>query len=1016
MATSLGELEIQVRANTKAIEEALVKLEEQGDKAGQSFGDSFSQGFGLAVGSTITNQIIGAVQAVPSFLSQSVDQAVSLERVLGGVQGVLDATGNAAGLSLQDIDELAQGLGRSTLTNRQSVLEASRALLTFKSVQGDTFARAINAANDLSEVLGSDLTGSTIQVAKALENPINGIGALGEAGVTFTEEQKLQIQNLVAQNDLLAAQNIILEVIESQVKGTAEAAAQGFGGAVDTFNEELDQLRTTIGGVLADAFTPLTQEGSTAIADIRTQIEAIAPTLQQIAVSAGQLTADLFGLFAAGLKLAADNADLLQLAIATLTVRFLALKAIGLAASIQASVAAIVAQTVALGGTASAATVAAVGLAKLRAATLSFIASAAPLAAIAVALVGIKVAADQLKLSFNNVDLEGFIAGAEADLNNAFSAAGRTAELNDAIAEAKAQGLAIGEQELEQAQNLVAANEERIAGLQAALAEAQAFQPVGEEQQRAQAALVDQYQRGIAALQQQNAELSQTAGLIDGAAQAAEQTGDALGGALGDTDFEAAAEEAAQARVDAVRRANELAQREIELSQTEEIAAIRAAQSERVITTEAAEEQIAQVRARARDRELAAIADQQARIDQLESAGDITAEEAIDQRAALEQEVANIRLEQIEEEIAAQDRLRQAAIGRLQEEADLQRTVTDAANLSLDLQTQALSRQSSLVAAQTGLRQAQLQLDAQLLNNRLAEAEATENTVLAEQIRGELLANETASIDAQFAAREAQLEITERQAALDLERERLNANLEAINARVALEQARIEGATESQLAALQEILDIRLQQQSAVDQQAATQAQLNALAREQLDTERAIAEAQQEGAAAQERRASAEATAASSAGGGGGGSSEAAGVLMGEQITQFNAARQRISDLVAASGGNVGIDDLASVLRLNRSNPFIEGAVAEIGKLGEAALASVKAAPSGLASGRIASQAQAALDRGGSFDDVIGAINKLGATIASSPRQVNINAANPLGEVGNVLSQLNQANARAFGI
>ena len=75
----------------------------------------------------------------------------------------------------------------------------------------------------MSPVLGTDASGSAIQLGKALNDPIKGITALTRVGVTFTEQQKDQITTLVESGKTIDAQKIILGELQKEFGGSAEA-------------------------------------------------------------------------------------------------------------------------------------------------------------------------------------------------------------------------------------------------------------------------------------------------------------------------------------------------------------------------------------------------------------------------------------------------------------------------------------------------------------------------------------------------------------------------------------------------------------------------------------------------------------------------------------------------------------------------------------------------------------------------------------------------------------------------
>ena len=76
-----------------------------------------------------------------------------------------------------------------------------------------------------------------MQLGKALEEPIVGLGALRRVGVSFTEDQKELIKVLDMTGRKAEAQKIILEALDKQVGGAGVKAAQGLRGAIDSLVE-----------------------------------------------------------------------------------------------------------------------------------------------------------------------------------------------------------------------------------------------------------------------------------------------------------------------------------------------------------------------------------------------------------------------------------------------------------------------------------------------------------------------------------------------------------------------------------------------------------------------------------------------------------------------------------------------------------------------------------------------------------------------------------------------------------
>jgi hypothetical protein len=173
-------------------------------------------------------------------------EAEKFETTMFRVQAVINATGGVAGRSADQLREQARQLAWSTLESTEGVLRAQQTLLTFRNVQGEIFDRAIVAAADMSAALGGDLNSATMQLAKALENPVQGLTALTRSGTVFTEAQKEMVKGMVEAGRTADAQRFILSELEAQYGGTAKAAAGGLAGAQDTLGQAFQELKLAI--------------------------------------------------------------------------------------------------------------------------------------------------------------------------------------------------------------------------------------------------------------------------------------------------------------------------------------------------------------------------------------------------------------------------------------------------------------------------------------------------------------------------------------------------------------------------------------------------------------------------------------------------------------------------------------------------------------------------------------------------------------------------------------------------
>jgi hypothetical protein len=242
--------------------------------------------------------------AVMGALKKSRDAFLEHERAVAKLEATLRSTGNAAGLTAEELMGMADSLNARTLFGAEEIIEQStNRLLTYTNIQGETFARAQQAALDMAAALGGNLAGAAETVGKALGSPLHAMGALAKQGFRFTEDQKEQIQTLLETGRTAEAQAIILEELELAYAGQAEAAARSERGmreldaAMGVFvrgpggllNEMLNDLAGGFASVLntmAD-WLGLTQRGSDQVQKQRVEMNALFNVLK-----GGNLTTD----------------------------------------------------------------------------------------------------------------------------------------------------------------------------------------------------------------------------------------------------------------------------------------------------------------------------------------------------------------------------------------------------------------------------------------------------------------------------------------------------------------------------------------------------------------------------------------------------------------------------------------------------------------------------------------------------------------------------------------------------
>ncbi len=223
-----------------------------------------------------------------AFGVKSVQAAMESRDAMGQVEAALASMGSAAGRTSEQLGAMAGNLMHNSLYDDDDILRKVTAnLLTFGNVAGEQFDRAQRAAVDLAARMGMDLQAATLLVGKALNDPVKGMGALRKAGIQLTDQQKKQVEAMVAVGDAAGAQKILLAELEKQFGGSAAAAQKA--NPFDTLKDSMADFMENVGGKLLDVLPNITA----AITRVLDAFGSLSPGMQQAVVMGGVLAAAL---------------------------------------------------------------------------------------------------------------------------------------------------------------------------------------------------------------------------------------------------------------------------------------------------------------------------------------------------------------------------------------------------------------------------------------------------------------------------------------------------------------------------------------------------------------------------------------------------------------------------------------------------------------------------------------------------------------------------------------------------
>lgn len=259
---------IQTTAEGKGAKDVENSLKDLGNQTDKGSGSFLKMSAAVATGEAAFNLVKDAIQKVGGFLGDTVKSANDSENAMSQLVAVLKSTGHAAGLAEDQLSEQASALQKVSTYSDEAIQSSQALLLTFTNIKGKVFTDAIPTILDMSTALGQDLKSSSIQVGKALNDPIKGITALSRVGVSFTQQQKDTIKSLVDTGKTAEAQKVILSELNKEFGGSSLAASKTFAGSMEVLKNQFDDVKESIGRVIVKGMTPFISKAAEVIGSI----------------------------------------------------------------------------------------------------------------------------------------------------------------------------------------------------------------------------------------------------------------------------------------------------------------------------------------------------------------------------------------------------------------------------------------------------------------------------------------------------------------------------------------------------------------------------------------------------------------------------------------------------------------------------------------------------------------------------------------------------------------------------
>jgi hypothetical protein len=216
----------------------------------------------IRTGAAITAGVTLPIVAMGAVAFKEFEEA---GKVAAQTNAVLRSTGEIAGVSAKQVDDLANSMLHKTGIDDEAIKSGENMLLTFTNIRNeagkgnDVFTQATKITADLSVAFGKDMTESAILVGKALQDPVAGMAALQRVGVRLSAQQQQQVRDFAAVGDIASAQKVILKELTTEVGGSANAFGKTMAGQLQIAKQEMLNAGAAIIMVLAPSLKVLAE-------------------------------------------------------------------------------------------------------------------------------------------------------------------------------------------------------------------------------------------------------------------------------------------------------------------------------------------------------------------------------------------------------------------------------------------------------------------------------------------------------------------------------------------------------------------------------------------------------------------------------------------------------------------------------------------------------------------------------------------------------------------------------------
>ena len=184
----------------------------------------------------------GVLRTVMKIDNKFTEQVKIQEEAVARLGSAIRSTGGIAGLTIKDFDKMAQSLQNASTRTMAEITNTQSIIAAFTNIRSKVFSDTMTTVLNLADAFEMDLTQVARSVGKALQNPTKGMLSLQRIGLGLTPVIQAQVKAFMSVNDVLSAQNLILDFLKTRLNWTSEMLAATLPGAIQQTKNAWDNL------------------------------------------------------------------------------------------------------------------------------------------------------------------------------------------------------------------------------------------------------------------------------------------------------------------------------------------------------------------------------------------------------------------------------------------------------------------------------------------------------------------------------------------------------------------------------------------------------------------------------------------------------------------------------------------------------------------------------------------------------------------------------------------------------